>query len=93
MNIEVHVYSFVLYVLIVYISLLTADMGLGLSLCRKPQTNGSSVGEGSSGEEDIDEEVVNDVVQGEEVVRAVYSFSGSNEDEVMISQDVISWSQ
>ncbi|XP_064394125.1 rho guanine nucleotide exchange factor 7-like isoform X2 [Halichondria panicea] len=65
---------------------IASDMGLGLSLCRKPQTNGSSVGEGSSGEEDIDEEVVNDVVQGEEVVRAVYSFSGSNEDELQFEK-------
>ncbi len=64
----------------------TADMGLGLSLCRKPQTNGSPVDEGSSGEEDLDdEEGVNGAAQGEEVVRAVYAFSGSNEDEVMIS--------
>ena len=58
-------------------------MGLGLSSCRKPQTNGSVVGEGSSGEDELEEEEgSNRGSHREEVVRAVYAFSGSNEDEV-----------
>ena len=67
---------------------------MGLVLCKKaPQQNGTSVSEPiqSSGEDELDEDRGSGrkSSEGEEVVRAVYAFSGSNEDEVSLVQCIM----
>ena len=56
------------------------DYGLGLKVSSRKGgggQNGTSVGDsGSGGEEEMEEET------GKQVVRALYAFSGTNEDEV-----------
>ena len=77
--------NFVHLIVILYY-LLVPELGMGLILCKKaPQQNGTSVSEATlSSEDDIDEDRGSGrkSSDGEEVVRAIYAFNGTNEDEV-----------